>query len=455
MSLASDLVLRIAIAAIAGALLGLERELRGHDPGVRTHALVALGAALFTVAGAYGFADLGIAHDPARVAAQVAAGVGFIGAGAVLRSGGEVKGITTASTLWVSAALGVAAGAGAYSPLAAAVGCALVVLVVLHLAKPVLGRLSRESHAVHIEYERGYGTLGPLVRGLHSSNTHISDVELDDDDDAAGPGLRRATIALRPGHAKRVQPLIEALRQRPEVVDVRIAPLGRRSADASSFRQPVHAGEEVELQYVYLGDDTAVVPVRLAGALLSRSRSVEIVDVYFDTDELLLRRARCSLRVRQETGRRPQLIWKGPSEQAGGAKRRDEREAPIDRVPRSGHDVRMLLHHVELWDTASRSVPGLDGQELRPLGELRNERSVHDYVEGSRRLELVWDRLTYPTGAPETRVEVEAKTHSAVTLLEQVDVELRAHFGQDLVRPRRGKAKELCVRVTSSSSPAA
>jgi putative Mg2+ transporter-C (MgtC) family protein len=451
-----DLVLRIAVAAVAGALLGLERELRGHDPGVRTHALVSLGAALFTVAGAYGFADLGVAHDPARVAAQVAAGVGFIGAGAVRRSGGEVKGITTASTLWVSAALGVAAGAGAYSPLAAALACALVVLVVLHLAKPALGRLSRESHVVHIEYERGYGTLGPLVRGLHSSNTHIADVELDDDDHtAAGPGLRRATIAPRPGDAKRVQLLIEALRQRPEVVDVKIVPLLRRNADESSSRRQVYAAEEVELQYVYRGDDRAVVPVKLAGALLSRSRSVEIVDVYFDTDELLLRRARCSLRVRQETARPPQLIWKGPSEQAGGAKRRDEREAPVDRVPRSGHDVRMLLHQVELWDTASRSVPALEGRELRPLGELHNQRSVHDDIGGSRLLELVSDRLTYPTGEPETRVEAEAESHSAATMLEQVDAELRAHFGQDLVRAERGKAKELCVRVASPPTPAA
>src|SRR3954452_11489232 len=103
-----ELVLRITVAAVAGAVLGLEREVRGHDPGIRTHALVAMGAALFTIAGAYGFSDIRPASaDPARLAAQVAAGVGFIGAGAVLRSGGTVKGLTTAATLWLGAAVGV------------------------------------------------------------------------------------------------------------------------------------------------------------------------------------------------------------------------------------------------------------------------------------------------------------------------------------------------------------
>ena len=82
MDLTLELVLRITVAAVAGAVLGLEREVRGHDPGIRTHSLVAMGAALFTVAGAYGFTDARSAGgDPTRSAAQVAAGVGFIGAG--------------------------------------------------------------------------------------------------------------------------------------------------------------------------------------------------------------------------------------------------------------------------------------------------------------------------------------------------------------------------------------
>src|SRR3954470_7015081 len=124
-----ELVGRIALAGLLGALLGFEREIRGHDPGMRTHALVALGAALYTVAGAYGFTDIhkGPNIDPARVAAQVVAGIGFIGAGAVMRSGVSVKGLTTAASLWVSAAVGVAAGAGAYWPLCAAMVASLLI----------------------------------------------------------------------------------------------------------------------------------------------------------------------------------------------------------------------------------------------------------------------------------------------------------------------------------------
>src|SRR3954467_12847762 len=136
MSLTVELVLRITVAAVAGALLGLEREIRGHDPGIRTHTLVSMGAALFTVSGAYGFQDIRLpSADPARLAAQVAAGVGFIGAGAVLRSGGTVRGRTPAATLWLAASLGVAAGAGAYGALAATVVGALVVLICLPRVK--------------------------------------------------------------------------------------------------------------------------------------------------------------------------------------------------------------------------------------------------------------------------------------------------------------------------------
>src|SRR4051794_41307959 len=88
------LVLKVVIAAVVGGMLGFEREIRGHEPGLRTHALVAVGAALFTVAGAYGFTDIRTdgSFDPARVAAQVAAGVGLFGGGAGVRAGGVLRG---------------------------------------------------------------------------------------------------------------------------------------------------------------------------------------------------------------------------------------------------------------------------------------------------------------------------------------------------------------------------
>jgi putative Mg2+ transporter-C (MgtC) family protein len=121
-----EAALRMLLAIVPAAAIGLERELSGQPAGIRTHVLLALGASLFTLAGL----TLG-GPDAARIAAQVVTGVGFIGAGAILRDSHRVKGLTTAASLWVTAAIGVAAGLGAYAALAAAVVAALLVLLVV------------------------------------------------------------------------------------------------------------------------------------------------------------------------------------------------------------------------------------------------------------------------------------------------------------------------------------
>src|SRR5216117_3358988 len=111
---------RLALAAALGSILGFERELREREAGLRTHILVCLGSALFTIVSAYGFrefltsGDQVIRADPTRIAAQIVTGVGFLGAGAIIRQGLSVRGLTTAATLWVAAAIGIAAGAGYY-----------------------------------------------------------------------------------------------------------------------------------------------------------------------------------------------------------------------------------------------------------------------------------------------------------------------------------------------------
>ena len=103
--------LRLLEALVLGALIGYERERAGKPAGVRTHGMVALGAALFTVTALTGF---GPSSDPARVAAQVVSGIGFLGAGAILQQRGSVHGLTTAASLWVTAAIGVAVGVGMF-----------------------------------------------------------------------------------------------------------------------------------------------------------------------------------------------------------------------------------------------------------------------------------------------------------------------------------------------------
>lgn len=118
-----EIVLRVLLALGPAAAIGVERELSYQPAGLRTHVLLGLGAVLFTIAG------LEITDAaPARIAAQVASGVGFLGAGVILHEGIQVRGLTTAASLWVTAALGVAAGSGAYLAVGTVTVVALVVL---------------------------------------------------------------------------------------------------------------------------------------------------------------------------------------------------------------------------------------------------------------------------------------------------------------------------------------
>ena len=214
-----ELVARLAVAAAAGAVVGFEREARNHVAGMRTHSLVSLGAALFTVAGAYGFTDVhhGPNVDPARVAAQVASGIGFIGAGAIIRRGTSVRGVTTAATLWLAAAIGLAAGAGLYVVVLAGTAVVLAVLVALGWAGRSLDRLARRG-TLEVTYERGHGTLGPLLRTLEDRRSRVRSLVVDDDGDGL-PGLRHVTIDLVVQGD--VTDVIADLRARDEVRDER------------------------------------------------------------------------------------------------------------------------------------------------------------------------------------------------------------------------------------------
>lgn len=127
-----ELALRIAIGFLLGAIIGVERERWSKAAGLRTHMLVAGGSAIFTVVSANLFDTIGQSRDPARVAAQIVTGIGFLGAGAIIRSGGSVTGLTTAATIWVAAGLGMLAGVGAYSLALVSVVFTLIALVLPH-----------------------------------------------------------------------------------------------------------------------------------------------------------------------------------------------------------------------------------------------------------------------------------------------------------------------------------
>jgi len=125
-----DIILRLLLATALGAGIGYQRERARKPAGLRTHSLIALGAALFTVASMYGF---GGGVDPSRVAAGVVAGIGFIGGGVIFRTSGDwVAGLTTAASIWVAASVGLAAGVGMYL---VAFVVAVIAVIVLMLPK--------------------------------------------------------------------------------------------------------------------------------------------------------------------------------------------------------------------------------------------------------------------------------------------------------------------------------
>ncbi len=127
------MVLRLLLSAVLGGVIGLQRELSGKEAGLRTNMLICLGSALFTVLSIYAFSG----SDPARIAAGIATGIGFIGAGVILhRGGGDVIGLTSAATIWVVAAIGMAAGAGMYWIAPAATVLVSATLFLPHLKKP-------------------------------------------------------------------------------------------------------------------------------------------------------------------------------------------------------------------------------------------------------------------------------------------------------------------------------
>jgi putative Mg2+ transporter-C (MgtC) family protein len=142
-----DLMVRLFLAAGLGAAIGVERELRQKAAGLRTNMLIALGSAVFTVV------SLELARTggtPDRIAAQIVTGIGFLGAGSILRSGRSIHGMTTAATIWVNASVGMAAGAGLYTVAIAGTIITLIVLAVLPYLEQRLDRYAGVTNSRRI-----------------------------------------------------------------------------------------------------------------------------------------------------------------------------------------------------------------------------------------------------------------------------------------------------------------
>lgn len=165
-----EVLLRLGVALVLGAAVGIERERRRnvHPAGMRTLALVSMGSAFFTIISAHGFAALtgkGYAPvDPTRIAAQIVTGIGFLGAGTILLQRHTVRGLTTAAAIWVIAAIGMACGAGL---LVEAVSATLLGLVVLAVLQPIERLIVRRPRAQRLRVSVARGTEGDVLVAVH------------------------------------------------------------------------------------------------------------------------------------------------------------------------------------------------------------------------------------------------------------------------------------------------
>lgn len=169
-----DLILRLVVAACLGALIGLDREYRAKEAGLRTHFLVCVGSALFMIISQHGFADmLGIAEvklDPSRIAAQVVSGIGFLGAGTIIIQKQFVRGLTTAAGLWATAAIGLAIGGGMYYIGIAGVLLILAGLELTHFLLPGVG-----LHSMLLIFSTGKKeNLEIITQHINKQGHHIS-----------------------------------------------------------------------------------------------------------------------------------------------------------------------------------------------------------------------------------------------------------------------------------------
>jgi putative Mg2+ transporter-C (MgtC) family protein len=166
------ILLRLTVAAALGGAIGLERELRERQAGLRTHLVVCVGSALFTLVSAYAFTSPRV--DPTRIAAQIVSGIGFLGAGAIIRQGLSVRGLTTAAPLWLVAAIGMASGAGYYDAAVIATLGALLTLGPLRIvAFRVTSRFRSQTERLLVEVPAG-GSPAPVIEAVERYGRVVS-----------------------------------------------------------------------------------------------------------------------------------------------------------------------------------------------------------------------------------------------------------------------------------------
>jgi len=219
-----EVVVRLASAAVLGALVGLERERHEWAAGLRTHMLVCVGSALVMLVSMHGFAEVqgerNISFDPSRVAAQVVSGIGFLGAGTILFLRQEViRGLTTAASLWTIAAVGLATGGGMYVAAVAATACALIILA---LVKPIEQRLFRrgESRQLIVVVDHRAASLAQIEAVVDKFDASVAQLTLMRGDDDSHDSIHFSFARNMP--KARMLELVAELRNVEGVHEIRV-----------------------------------------------------------------------------------------------------------------------------------------------------------------------------------------------------------------------------------------
>jgi len=221
-----ELVGRLVLAALLGGIIGFERELRDHPAGLRTHITVAVGSALFVIAGAYGWEDFltdrestNITVGVDRVASNIVTGIGFLGGGAILKYGANVRGLTTAASLWVTSAVGLAVGLGNYVLVLAGTAVTMVSLVALRFPEKWIQRkLALDRQAVMVNLREGAEASAVIAAIAALDGVRISQVRVHREADQAV--VVEALLLAERG--ENVAERVASLAERADVAEVEV-----------------------------------------------------------------------------------------------------------------------------------------------------------------------------------------------------------------------------------------
>lgn len=223
-----ELTIRIVTALILGGLIGFEREMGDHAAGFRTHILVCIGSTLIVILSIYGFSQFAyepnVRMDPARLAAQVISGVGFLGAGTIMRTGTTISGLTTAASLWVVAAIGLAVGAGFYFGAVLTTFVAFFSLFLLNKFEKVFSK-SRKTRDLSIEIWDGNGNIGSIMSLLQTLGVQIVKIDITNNmDKKSDDGTKHAvtmTMLVKSAKPKKNPGIVEQMVTFKDVLAVR------------------------------------------------------------------------------------------------------------------------------------------------------------------------------------------------------------------------------------------